>query len=618
MNTLTCALCLQSFNLIDRLPRILPNCGHTLCHPCIAKTLENPEPKCPVEQTEISPSAKVEDFPLNFLVKQLLEANVGWELCEIHECKKEVVCLTDKCKVCVHCALFKGHRDHQLKHIMEIRNEFDLQKKELETGLNNLDNFSKEIENILEERKLAIQKMVEDRYEELTFLLRMKKLGLLFELDSIFTRNKTKLIYSIGANSPLRANIITKINNYKENPKDEDLFNLLEENLLDFNAKLDRVLLKGQAQELKQKLDDAVGAFGDSLFAQLDSLTKLEFQVHPQYKGKPEANSNEEISEDVSTNLNASVSCVKLESSLEFETCNGYLEINTTSNTPRNIIMDTEEWKKMKEVRFKLDKTFCLEEDIRAMEHIWSKLEQVRRIRVDASFQKNIADEHLLPLFSIILGKPQALCEIEINFEESLVGDDSIIHFSERVLTNTPSLKVLTLNLNATNLSDKAIQTLAQSALSSMKALESFIFYCGTTQVSEEALTEVLVSLPNIAHFELGLSCSNIGDRGLKAFTDKTLPSMTSLKKLKMRLWKTKVTDESVAHLFASMPDLKAFTFDLGSNRLTDQSVQILIDSKLAEMKTLKSFKLYLYDTKISEQTVSKLYQIKNKLQANN
>jgi len=616
MNTLTCALCLQPFNLLDRVPRILPNCGHTLCNHCLAKTLETSQPKCPVEQTDLS-LTNLEDFPLNFLAKQLLEANVGWELCEVHDCKKEVVCLTDQCKVCVHCALFNGHRDHQLKHIMEIRNEFDLQKADLEAGLINLDNYSKEIETILEEKKQTMQKMVEDRYEELTFLLRMKKLGLLFELDSIFTKNKTKLIYSIGNDSPLRANILTKINNYKENPKDEDLFRMLEENLLDFNAKLDRVLLKSQAQELRQKLNDAVTVFGDSLFAQLDSLTKLEFQVQPQYKAKPEENSNEEISEDVSTNLNASASCVKLESTLEFETCNGYLEINTTSYTPRNIIMDTEEWKKMKEVRFKLDKALLLEEDIKTLEHIWSKLEQVRRIRIDASFQKNITDEHLLPMFSIIFGKLQTVCEIEINFEESLVEDDSIIHVSEKVLTNAPSLKVFSLNLNATNVTNKAIQALAESGLSSMKTLESFIFYCGNTQVSEECLTQVLTSLPNISHFELGLSCSNIGDRGLKAFTDKSLPSMTSLKKLKMRLWKTQVTDESVAHLFASMPDLKAFTFDLGSNTLTDQSVQILIDSKLAEMKTLKNFKLYLYDTKISEQTVAKLYHIKNKLQAN-
>jgi len=616
MNTLTCALCLQPFNLLDRVPRILPNCGHTLCNHCLAKTLETSQPKCPVEQTDLS-LTNLEDFPLNFLAKQLLEANVGWELCEVHDCKKEVVCLTDQCKVCVHCALFNGHRDHQLKHIMEIRNEFDLQKADLEAGLINLDNYSKEIETILEEKKQTMQKMVEDRYEELTFLLRMKKLGLLFELDSIFTKNKTKLIYSIGNDSPLRANILTKINNYKENPKDEDLFRMLEENLLDFNAKLDRVLLKSQAQELRQKLNDAVTVFGDSLFAQLDSLTKLEFQVQPQYKAKPEENSNEEISEDVSTNLNASASCVKLESTLEFETCNGYLEINTTSYTPRNIIMDTEEWKKMKEVRFKLDKALLLEEDIKTLEHIWSKLEQVRRIRIDASFQKNITDEHLLPMFSIIFGKLQTVCEIEINFEESLVEDDSIIYVSEKVLTNAPSLKVFSLNLNATNVTNKAIQALAESGLSSMKTLESFIFYCGNTQVSEECLTQVLTSLPNISHFELGLSCSNIGDQGLKAFTDKSLPSMTSLKKLKMRLWKTQVTDESVAHLFASMPDLKAFTFDLGSNTLTDQSVQILIDSKLAEMKTLKNFKLYLYDTKISEQTVAKLYHIKNKLQAN-
>lgn len=44
----TCTLCLQPFeDKAERLPRLLPDCGHTFCSQCIINLLENAMPNTP-------------------------------------------------------------------------------------------------------------------------------------------------------------------------------------------------------------------------------------------------------------------------------------------------------------------------------------------------------------------------------------------------------------------------------------------------------------------------------------------------------------------------------------------------------------------------------------------
>jgi len=228
--------------------------------------------------------------------------------------------------------------------------------------------------------------------------------------------------------------------------------------------------------------------------------------------------------------------------------------------------------------------------------------------------KKNISEGHLVALFSIIFSKPQNLREIEINFLESNIGDEAMIYLFEKVLHNVSALKVLNLNIYGTLITDEAIRAFAREALPNMKALDFFSFYSGNTNICQDSIGELFNSLPNLSKFELGCSSTNFGDRALGLFVENCLLSMTNLKKLKLRLWKTHVTDEGAAKLFSNLPDLKTFTFDLGSNSITDESVKILTENKFLNMPSLKNFKLYLYDTKVSDQTMSKIYEFKNKL----
>ena len=39
--------------------------------------------------------------------------------CEVHKKEMEIICLSDRVRVCPHCALFGPHRDHPLRTVAE-------------------------------------------------------------------------------------------------------------------------------------------------------------------------------------------------------------------------------------------------------------------------------------------------------------------------------------------------------------------------------------------------------------------------------------------------------------------------------------------------------------------
>lgn len=45
------------------------------------------------------------------------------ELCPEHKVGMDIVCVTDKQKICPHCALFGKHKDHRIKRLDDFQKE---------------------------------------------------------------------------------------------------------------------------------------------------------------------------------------------------------------------------------------------------------------------------------------------------------------------------------------------------------------------------------------------------------------------------------------------------------------------------------------------------------------
>lgn len=48
------------------------------------------------------------------------------DVCPIHRVVLDIICISDKQKICPHCALFGAHRDHRFKRL----DDFDRELKE--------------------------------------------------------------------------------------------------------------------------------------------------------------------------------------------------------------------------------------------------------------------------------------------------------------------------------------------------------------------------------------------------------------------------------------------------------------------------------------------------------
>ena len=60
-----CGICQKKYNVGDRIPRILVNCGHTYCTSCLNNFYKNNKIKCPFCKKIVKHLDNVETLPLN-------------------------------------------------------------------------------------------------------------------------------------------------------------------------------------------------------------------------------------------------------------------------------------------------------------------------------------------------------------------------------------------------------------------------------------------------------------------------------------------------------------------------------------------------------------------------
>ena len=75
MNELICTICNSDYNIKEKLPRLLPCCGHTFCSQCLEKIIKKKKKKflCPLDQIEMELDDNgIKNFPLNFALRAYL------------------------------------------------------------------------------------------------------------------------------------------------------------------------------------------------------------------------------------------------------------------------------------------------------------------------------------------------------------------------------------------------------------------------------------------------------------------------------------------------------------------------------------------------------------------
>lgn len=142
-----CGVCKQKYNVGDRIPRILINCGHTYCTNCLTKYYHKNKVRCPliICKKLVKKVDNIEQLPLNIEIFGEIVGNSTklnnyiqsdsedsyLRLCKIHtEKQKHFYCSFHDANICREC-IKSYHRDNKccIVDICDIRKIFHIHEE---------------------------------------------------------------------------------------------------------------------------------------------------------------------------------------------------------------------------------------------------------------------------------------------------------------------------------------------------------------------------------------------------------------------------------------------------------------------------------------------------------
>lgn len=190
---LLCTVCEEEYDTDQKVPRLLPDWGHTLCTEWLSQLLENAQSEgevfaCPEDRIPCSIMKPATEFPKNFSLLRIAQKKAdstpkktekpvaeSGDLWPLHNRKLEVICVTCKMRICTNCALFGDHKTHDIREEGEVVKEITLRTELLidiyelvEQNKNNLGD-QKELDDMYNQfmtKQIALKKHVTNKFKE--------------------------------------------------------------------------------------------------------------------------------------------------------------------------------------------------------------------------------------------------------------------------------------------------------------------------------------------------------------------------------------------------------------------------------------------------------------------
>ena len=304
-----CPSCNLQYDEEIRIPRILLNCGHTICSQCISLSENAQTPlKCPEDNTEYQNISLI-SFPINkalirllhkiseskknqkenSLLKTLSSKNSEnksintarasrinlenlkstntklktTEKCTEHPTRNlEMICLEELCKICTNCAIFGKHKNHNVINIDEFVKDIEIKADKLIELFENVTDgeIKKEID-IINEKAINnlnnLLNVVNDKYNNMTNVIHEFTVNLIEKVK----KDENLLI---GEISNQFEKLKGRIKYYLELP---DKINL---NVSEWKNKVqDNMGLLNEVKDLTNECLKFVDCYGDNLYNKL-------------------------------------------------------------------------------------------------------------------------------------------------------------------------------------------------------------------------------------------------------------------------------------------------------------------------------------------------------------
>ena len=336
-----CPICHLEFDKAERLPKIVPTCGHKICSSCFNNISVQNVTACPLDKRPFSRGKKSIDPTKTIMppLRQNTEERLGQDTCG-HQKNLTFICFTDKCRVCDDCAVLGSHKSHDIRLLKDIQPKLDSKKRELEVALDSLDKHSQEIDNIFEQSRTSVAKSIKNRFEEFVWMLWMKEADLIQESNAYFDLQKKEAQSTLGVDSDLRKEITKRISGF-QNPSG-GIVDLLAEDIFPLVSKFKAQSLNTTAQKLNQNMNQVLEMFNTSLMSQKQQLSHIELPIQEFSKA------SESYSGAHRQGSKVNISQPQVKTHLQLERNNDCLDIIIQEGSPQETVINFDELKKLR------------------------------------------------------------------------------------------------------------------------------------------------------------------------------------------------------------------------------------------------------------------------------
>ncbi len=515
----TCSVCSMPYDATDHIPRVLINCGHTLCTSCLIEIIKNPTlRRCPLDSSFFKKSQKsLDHFPKNFALLTLLEGK-NKNTCKIHGEELKMFCLKDKIKICSDCAFFGEHKEHATKWIKELKSQGAELKKDLEESLKKFEEREQDVEIV----KNGFLDKIGEKFEEVQKILGNKEMEWKKQMESLFERNVEK------ANGLLlKDDIKSAIEEIDQARQKEENLAILDQDFGSIFARLQNHITQEEASKTSEESSKMMNCIESFLKNQAKSLEDCDLskeRVQPEFENLIETKQEPVFFQTLSL------------FTLGVSPEGFFIRVkNQNSIDPQNNLSTLNN--KLKKVSIELGQYNSLFKNLAEPKFLSEILTQLNNYTsLTVSFApEGLNDSRALHLLNILFERVQQLTEIDISFERCEITDEPILFFCNEFLSKAVSLKNLTIKLDSTLITDESLCVLARN-MSSLKGLEDFRLNGSQTGITGEGLNSVFLAVPkDIRRLELNFEGINLPDEVIFLFEERVSPELELVEEVYLR-----------------------------------------------------------------------------------
>jgi len=653
---LTCKLCGNDYNKTDRLPKLLPKCGHTMCSTCILKILTT---RSQITCSSCNLTSLIYDKDINLFTTNMslmdsasIPTEVLEEVCLKHKEKMGFVCLTDKVRLCQLCLKEHKSKSHKIETLEEVAAGANLKVEQLETQIKKIEREGKSIETLINKEEDEVLKRVTETFAEIRNMLALKEQQAMSELKFAFELERSKTANNCSGKGQLIRSMRENISTLKGLQFDETFLESI-------------VTTEFEKVSLAEEQENVTRSCGELQKQLTFSLENFETQTLQQIQN---FHLTSPLQQTIPPPQNINIYAVtKL---LRFESRLGCLFITPrdapkSALTKRDVVPDIEEWKGITRVGLEFSQKKMTHQLMEAVQFLWSQLGEITHLKIDLS-NREMNDQELLDFCTDPFWTTKSLQVFELNLQglkvkektlaaaldnimhqlegiysfklllsDTNIIDQTMIRFAQNLLpfmstlenfqvslANTPltdqgliqlfvplpKVKNFMLNLSSTKATDQAIEALSKHCIATMNRVEAFEIYLFSTNVTDESIVPLFVEMPLVKKYALGLSNTKISDKALEAFQANTLMSMGRLESLELYFSNTEITDSGIVNVFVNMESIQSLILGLSGTNITDKSIELFVERSLPTLKVLETLELYLFNTAVTDESVILLF----------